>query len=106
MVSKLAVPGIFEIWVANTDWMMRLGEKNLKDLSLLGGHWDDDWDVIGVDPKTGDKGETVGYCIKTGPWQIDYSGRPVEYIDFCIDMLPGGDTVFGYLVLYTRPIHD
>lgn len=105
-VSELAVPGIFEIWVANTDWMMRLGEKNLKDVSLLGGHWDDDWDVIEVDPKTGDDGEIVGYCIKTGPWQIDYSGKPVESIDFCIDKLPGGDIVFGYLVLYTRPIPE
>ncbi|MBN1571923.1 MAG: hypothetical protein JW984_01865 [Deltaproteobacteria bacterium] len=105
-VSKLAVPGIFEIWVANTDWMMRLGEKNLKDVSLLGGHWDDNWEVIGVDLKTGDDGEVIGYCIKTGPWQIDYSGRPIENIDFCIDKLPGGDTVFGYIVLYTRPIPE
>ncbi len=105
-VSGLAVPGIFEIWVANTDWMMRLGDLNLKDLSLLGGHWDDNWEVVGVDAKTGKNGEVIGYCIKTGPWQIDYSGRPVESIDFCIDKLPGGDIVFGYLILYTRPISD
>ena len=105
-VSELAVPGIFEIWVANTDWMMRLGDKSLKDVSLLGGHWDDNWEVVGVDAKTGDNGEVIGYCINTGPWQIDYSGRPVESIDFCIDTLPGGDIVFGYLILYTRPISD
>lgn len=105
-VSELAIPGIFEIWVANTDWLIKLGDDKLKDLPWLKEHWNDDWKVLAVEPKFDEEGKVIGYCINTGPWSVDYSGRPVDSIDFCIDRLPGGDVAFGYLVLYAKPISD
>lgn len=105
-ISDLAIAGIFEVWVANTDWVIKLGEMKLINISWLSEHWADDWKVISIDPKIGADDKIVGYCIKTGPWNINYSGRPVESIDFCIDTLPGGSVVFGYLVLYTEPVSD
>lgn len=102
-VSRLALPGIFEVWVAHTDWVLRLGEIELADQSWLNESWADKWEIILVDPKRGDDGETVGYCVETGPWGIDYYGIPVDQVDFCIDMFPGSGYAFSYLILYTSP---
>lgn len=102
-ISELALPGIFEIWVAHTDWVVKLGVKNLIDQTWLVEAWTNNWEIRLVDTIVDDNHEIVGYCIETGPWEINYYGRPVNQIDFCVDMLPGGGFAFSYMVLHTTP---
>ncbi len=102
-VSQLALPGIFEVWVAHTDWVVRTGDMGLCDQSWLKESWADKWEIILVDKKIGDDGEIVGYCIETGPWKMDYYGIPVDQVDFCIDIFPGSGYALSYLILHTSP---
>ena len=102
-VSRLVLPGIFEVWVANTDWIVRTGDVELCDQQWLKESWGDKWEIILVDEKKGDDGETTGYCIETGPWGMDYYGITVDQVDFCIDLFPGSGYVLSYLILHTSP---
>ena len=104
LVSKLAVPGIFEVWVAHTDWVIRLGAQELDRLVWLTGSWDTSWKVTEVSTRIGEAGNIVGYCIVTEPWNLNYYEIQVNRIDFCVDRLPDGTYAFSYLTLYTRPI--
>jgi hypothetical protein len=104
LVSKLAVPGIFEVWVAHTDWVIRLGAQDLDRQVWLTGSWDTSWKVKKVSTRIGEAGNIVGYCIVTEPWNLNYYEIQVNRIDFCVDRLPDGTYAFSYLTLYTRPI--
>jgi hypothetical protein len=101
-ISRLALPGLFEVWVANTDWVEKLADKNLRDAPWLAGGWNTGWSMGEVVEKT-DDGRVIGCCVITEPWKIDYYGFPVHRIDFCIDRLPDGTFAFSYLILYTTP---
>ncbi len=102
-VSKLAVPGVFEVWVAYTDWVVKLGEKKLDDESWLSQSWETNWKIEGVTDRRDDRGKIIGHCVVTKPWKIDYYDIPVTRVDFCIDRLPDGTYAFSYLILYTIP---
>lgn len=103
-LSDMAIPGIFEIWVAYTDWVVKLGGETLQDQPWLIDSFDDDWQIIEVDTHTGRAGAVSGYCIVTGLWEIDYFGRSVNRVDFCIDRMPGTEKyAFSYLILYSPP---
>jgi hypothetical protein len=102
-VSKLAVPGIFEIWVAHTDWVVRLGGRELERQEWLTGSWASPWEIREVSTKVNEAGDIVGYCIVTEPWSLNYHEVQVNRVDFCIDRLPDGNYTFSYLTLYTRP---
>jgi hypothetical protein len=102
-VSELAVPGVFEMWVAYTDWVVKLGIKQLKDEPWISQSWDTAWKIEGVTDRTDDSGKIIGYCITSKPWKIDYYEIPVNRVDFCIDRLPDGTYAFSYLILYTVP---
>ena len=102
-ISNLAVPGVFEVRVANTDWWIKLGKRNLTDESWLSLSWEEGWKMGVVDETTDEGGRIIGYCIVTEPWDIDYYGFPVHRVDFCIDRLPDGACAFSYMILYTTP---
>jgi hypothetical protein len=102
-VSRLALPGIFELWVAHTDWVSRLGDGALAEQGWLMESWDGSWEILNVFEKKDENGEILGFCIETGPWEINYYGRVVDRVDFCIDQLAGSGYVFSYLIVYTTP---
>jgi hypothetical protein len=103
-VSDMAIPGIFEIWMAYTDWVVKLGGGTLLDQFWLADAFDDAWQIIEVDTLTGRNDTVSGYCIVTGPWEIDYYGRSVNRVEFCIDRMPGTEKyAFSYLILYSPP---
>jgi hypothetical protein len=103
-LSGMAIPGIFEIWMAYTDWVVKLGNESLRDQTWLTDSFDDAWQIIEVDTLTDRSGDVSGYCVVTGPWEIDYFGRQVNRADFCIDRMPGTEKyAFTYLILYAPP---
>ena len=103
-LSGMAIPGIFEIWMAYTDWVVKLGNESLQDQTWLTDSLDDVWQIIEVDTLTDRSNDVSGYCVVTGPWEIDYFGRQVNRADFCIDRMPGtGKYAFTYLILYAPP---
>jgi hypothetical protein len=101
-ISSLALPGLFEVWVAYTDWGEKLADKSLGAEPWLAGRWNSAWSMGKVVKET-DDGKVIGYCVITEPWEVDYYGFPVHRIDFCIDRLPDGTFAFSYLILYTTP---
>jgi hypothetical protein len=103
-VSKLAVPGIFEIWVAHTDWVVRLGDRELDRQEWLTASWNTPWEITGVSRLTDESGNLIGYSIVTEPWNLNYYEIRVNRADFCIDRLPDGTYAFSYLTLYTEPM--
>jgi hypothetical protein len=104
LLSKIAVPGIFEVWVANTDWVVRLGDREIDRQEWLSGSWDTSWEIKEVSPRIDEVGNLTGYCIVTEPWNLNYYEIKVDRVDFCIDRLPDGTYAFSYLTLYTEPI--
>ncbi|MBN1880947.1 MAG: hypothetical protein JW885_02130 [Deltaproteobacteria bacterium] len=103
-LSDMAIPGIFEIWMAYTDWVVKLGDESLTGQTWLTDSFDDAWQIIEVDTLTDRTDDVSGYCVVTGPWKIDYFGRQVNRADFCIDRVPGtGKYAFTYLILYSPP---
>jgi hypothetical protein len=103
-LSKLAVPGVFEVWVAHTDWVVRLGDKNLDRQVWLTGSWATPWEIKDVSTRVNQAGDIIGYCIVTEPWNLNYYEIQVNRVDFCVDRLPDGTYTFSYMTLYTRPI--
>lgn len=103
-VSNLAVPGIFEVWVAHTDWVIRLGDQALDRQVWMTGSWATSWKITGVSTRIDEAGNLVGYCIETEPWSLNYFEIQVNRVDFCVDRLPDGTFAFSYMTLYTRPI--
>ncbi len=104
LVSALAVPGIFEMWVAYTDWVIKLGDQKLDKQEWLSGSWATPWTITDVSKRTDSAGDLIGYCIVTEPWDLNYYEIRVNRVDFCIDRLPDGTYAFNYLILYTEPI--
>ena len=103
-LSDMAIPGIFEIWMAHTDWVVKLGGESLVGQTWLTDSFGDAWQIIEVDTLTDRADDVSGYCVVTGPWEIDYFGRQVNRADFCIDRMPGtGKYAFTYLILYSPP---
>ncbi len=104
LVSKLAVPGIFEVWVAHTDWVIRLGDREVNRQEWLSGSWDTPWEIREVSTRSDEVGNVIGYCIVTEPWNLNYYEIQVNRVDFCVDRLPDGAYAFSYMTLYTEPI--
>jgi hypothetical protein len=104
LVSALAVPGIFEVWVAYTDWVVKLGDQRLDGQEWLSKSWETPWTIKEVSKRTDSAGNLAGYCIVTEPWDLNYYEIRVNRVDFCIDRLPDGTFAFNYLILYTEPV--
>ncbi|MBN2225456.1 MAG: hypothetical protein JW765_12325 [Deltaproteobacteria bacterium] len=104
LVSKLAVPGVFEVWVAHTDWVVRLGDREVDRQEWLSGSWDTSWEIKEVSPRIDEVGNLIGYCIVTEPWDLNYFEIRVNRVDFCVDRLPDGTYAFSYMTLYTEPM--
>jgi hypothetical protein len=104
LVSALALPGIFEMWVAYTDWVIKLGDQELDKQQWLAGSWETPWMIREVSTRTDSSGNLIGYCIVTEPWDLNYYEIQVNRVDFCIDKLPDETYAFSYLILYTEPI--
>ena len=104
LVSNLAVPGIFEVWVAHTDWVLSLGDREVDRQEWLSGSWDTSWEIKEVSSRIDEVGNLIGYCIVTEPWNLNYFEIRVNRVDFCVDRLPDGTYAFSYLTLYTDPM--
>jgi len=104
LVSKLAVPGVFEVWVAHTDWVVSLSDRELNRQEWLSASWDTPWEIREVSTRIDEVGNLIGYCIVTEPWDLNYFEIRVNRIDFCVDRLPDGTYAFSYLTLYTDPM--
>jgi len=103
-LSDMAIPGIFEIWMAYTDWVVKLGDASLIDQAWLTESFENGWQIIEVDTLTDRTGSVSGYCVVTGPWEINYFDRGVNRADFCIDRMPGTEKyAFTYLILHSPP---
>ena len=103
-LSKLAVPGVFEVWVAHTDWVIQLGERQLDRQGWLSNSWGGSWKITETSATIDESGAIVGYCIVTEPWSLSYYEIKVNRVDFCVDRLPDGTYAFSYMILYTTPI--
>jgi hypothetical protein len=104
LLSKLAVPGIFEVWVAHTDWVVRLGDREVDRQEWLSGSWDTSWEIKEVSARIDEVGNLIGYCVVTEPWDLNYFEIRVNRVDFCVDRLPDGTYAFSYMTLYTEPM--
>jgi len=104
LLSKAALPGVFEIWVAHTDWVVQLGERQLDRQGWLAGSWAGPWKITETSATIDDAGNIVGYCVVTEPWSLNYYEITVNRVDFCVDRLPDGKYAFSYMILYTTPI--
>jgi hypothetical protein len=103
-VSDLALPGVFEVWVAHTDWIIRLGDEGLDRQAWLTDSWDSAWEIREVSTRIDEAGDIAGYCIVTEPWNLNYYEIRVDRVDFCVDRLHDGSYAFSYVTLYTRPM--
>lgn len=102
-LSNLAVPGIFEIVIAHTDWATKVGKASLIDNSWFVTGWRGKWEVTSANMEYGPGDETVIGCVETKSWDIQYYGQMIERVDFCVEKIADEGCCLSYMVLYISP---